>query len=698
MTQFGLALSGGGFRASLYHLGVIRFLHDANLLQNISHITAVSGGSVTAAHLILNWDRYNGDPDSFDEAARELVQFVQKDVRNKIVRRFPLASGLNILRQSVRMGSKRSLTRAGMLESDYRRHLYGDVGMLDLPATPHVFLLSTNLNEGSLCAFHQGGMLMQRRRANGELHFEQIDAGLTTVATAVAASSAFPGFFPPMELSAANLGARESDFRKLSLTDGGIYDNIGLRMFHYLRGKELRNQYHADELKRIFVSNAGATFKIRSEGRAGGLVVTALRSTDILLDRVNQLEDEAFRGFENAVFFPITQTVESEFAALNLPRSIQKQIALIRTDMDHFSDLEVDLLVRHGYAVAKSICEEKLSDELATPVKQVTWSPLKQSRSTSPSLPKLPQSEPASRTASPMIQAGRELRGSSSRSVFSTLFDGRDWSSYFWIPVLLVVLLAPPMVLYRTMKKSRTQSQVLQAIQSTSPVYNQIIRLLSFPGPPEIATPPVEIVDQIQGLQTTGFDAIMDHRIIDLRKWDGTEQKGIAPYMYARVKLLRQEDSVDGHLILSSDVCATAPMVNSLSPNLDFVFRKTTPVDGNCAWEMDFDLSEVPVGKEVDLILEGQLAPDAASSSGGQAEFEMQIVMDTNITQVWLLMPQGRAYNRFEITSFPIDQPGERKTVIPNSIVNLPAGSMVSFQLINPKEHHRYQCKWNWTD
>ena len=133
MTQFGLALSGGGFRASLYHLGVIRFLHDANLLQDVSHITAVSGGSVTAAHLILNWDRYNGNPDSFDEAARELVHFVQKDVRNQIVRRFPLASGLNVLRQTVRMGSKRSLTRAGMLESDYRRHLYGDVGMLDLP-------------------------------------------------------------------------------------------------------------------------------------------------------------------------------------------------------------------------------------------------------------------------------------------------------------------------------------------------------------------------------------------------------------------------------------------------------------------------------------------------------------------------------------------------------------------------------------
>jgi predicted acylesterase/phospholipase RssA len=52
--QFGLALSGGGFRASLYHLGVIRFLRDAHILPSISTITSVSGGSIIAAHLVLN--------------------------------------------------------------------------------------------------------------------------------------------------------------------------------------------------------------------------------------------------------------------------------------------------------------------------------------------------------------------------------------------------------------------------------------------------------------------------------------------------------------------------------------------------------------------------------------------------------------------------------------------------------------------
>src|SRR5262249_40674201 len=35
MKKIGLALSGGGFRATLYHLGLIRFLRDAGLLQQV---------------------------------------------------------------------------------------------------------------------------------------------------------------------------------------------------------------------------------------------------------------------------------------------------------------------------------------------------------------------------------------------------------------------------------------------------------------------------------------------------------------------------------------------------------------------------------------------------------------------------------------------------------------------------------------
>src|SRR5262252_10344406 len=99
--KIGLALSGGGFRATLYHLGLVRFLRDAGLLANVSHISAVSGGSIFAAHLGLNWGRYTGSPSEFDAAASEVLAFVRLDVRNRIVRRFPLAIPLRMLRRLV---------------------------------------------------------------------------------------------------------------------------------------------------------------------------------------------------------------------------------------------------------------------------------------------------------------------------------------------------------------------------------------------------------------------------------------------------------------------------------------------------------------------------------------------------------------------------------------------------------------------
>src|SRR5215470_17877676 len=110
MKKIGLALSGGGFRATLYHLGLTRFLRDANLLSQVTHITAVSGGSIFAAHLALNWARYNGSPREFDAVAAELLAFVRLDVRNRIIRRFPLLLPLRGVRRLVGL-SNRQLTR-----------------------------------------------------------------------------------------------------------------------------------------------------------------------------------------------------------------------------------------------------------------------------------------------------------------------------------------------------------------------------------------------------------------------------------------------------------------------------------------------------------------------------------------------------------------------------------------------------------
>ena len=71
--QIGLTLSGGGFRATLFHLGV----YEADLLRRVRFISGVSGGSVLAAHLGLNWKRYIGDDASFTAASKEVVRFTK---------------------------------------------------------------------------------------------------------------------------------------------------------------------------------------------------------------------------------------------------------------------------------------------------------------------------------------------------------------------------------------------------------------------------------------------------------------------------------------------------------------------------------------------------------------------------------------------------------------------------------------------
>src|SRR5438067_6064215 len=230
MKKIGLALSGGGFRASLYHLGLVRFLRDAGILTQVSYITSVSGGSIFAAHLVLNWGRYNGSANEFDAAAAELLSFVRLDVRNRILRRFPLTLPLRWPRRLLGR-SNRKLTRTGLLEYHYEQYLYGDTSLFELPEKPQLHLLATNLSEGCLCSFNRNGLLMVRRQPGNTFRIDRIHMGLATVPMAVTASSAFPGFFPPLELTGGDVGASGGEFGRQAYTDGAVFDNLGVRMF-----------------------------------------------------------------------------------------------------------------------------------------------------------------------------------------------------------------------------------------------------------------------------------------------------------------------------------------------------------------------------------------------------------------------------------------------------------------------------------
>ena len=58
--KVGLALSGGGFRASIFHMGVLRRLNELNILNKIDVISTVSGGSIVGTYYVVNKDRWTG--------------------------------------------------------------------------------------------------------------------------------------------------------------------------------------------------------------------------------------------------------------------------------------------------------------------------------------------------------------------------------------------------------------------------------------------------------------------------------------------------------------------------------------------------------------------------------------------------------------------------------------------------------------
>ncbi len=97
----------------------------------------------------------------------------------------------------------------------------------------------------------------------------------------------------------------------------------------------------SQEFDGILVSDAGGKFKATRDVRRGGLVSTALRSSDILMDRVWQLELEASANTSGVIYLPISEVVGKAQDRWALDPEIQRQAAQIRTDLDRFTNLEI---------------------------------------------------------------------------------------------------------------------------------------------------------------------------------------------------------------------------------------------------------------------------------------------------------------------------------------------------------------------
>jgi predicted acylesterase/phospholipase RssA len=698
--KIGLALSGGGFRATLYHLGMVRFLRDAGILPNVTHITSVSGGSIIAAHLVLNWGRYNGSDSEFDTAAAEIVDFVRLDVRNRILRRYGLGLVLHWPRRLAGL-SNRKLTRVGLLEYHYKNYLYGDTSLFQLPEHPRLHILATNISEGRLCSFNRDGLWMICREPGHAFRIDQYQIGLATVPMAVAASSAFPGFFPPMLLTGADVGARSGEFGRQAHTDGGVFDNLGVRMFRFLSQVSETDKFPWDG---VLVSDVGKPFEIRSNVRTGGLIRTAMRASDILMDRVWQLENETFRDTRGFVFARISDFVDPAHDPTALHPEIQRQLPSIRTDLDRFSDIEISSLIRQGYGVGRKVCRahpDVFGDYLpASP----PWDPVFEPQARTTATNETATVSPTRRDATPVTREARTLHGSAVRRIWGSLLDYRDWVSYVYVPIIVPILFLLPYFVAKTYERSRRVHQIVESLAQGSRDLEQMTRLMDGPVAPWIGVKNIEELPNQAKPDLTGFQILQDLRILDLRQWvppaERNERTDSFLYGYRRLKVLKKPGNTTNNnfrvsvLALSPDTQIRFPG-QQLLPKL-YSRNRENSLRGEklVHWEVGADFVKVPPGEPVDIIYE-HLSPGLFVREGaGSSTLAFDVEAETVELSRWLLLPLGRQYRTFQLIRYPIGKPEVTENVKVTTQYLADDSTILAFKLLSLEAGYTYELTW----
>ncbi|HEY6322372.1 MAG TPA: patatin-like phospholipase family protein [Thermoanaerobaculia bacterium] len=345
--KIGICFSGGGFRASFYALGVLRYLAEANVLAKVVSVSAVSGGSIVAAALA---DR----ADSLATASWSLTALLEqvdgpfrhvvttRNLRNRWLGR-ALAARL----------SGRRVGRGFVLGEVLAEYLYKTRSVRDLPRGPQVILTTTDLATGRALRIARDFM--------GSYDFSYVEPvpASVTLGFAVAASAAVPALFPPATLATDGLGLRDAP-PILSLADGGVYDNLGLEWY---QGWSSGRPSSAIKPNFLIVANASGLLNrtLRPYGGLRGLwrskavqynQTTKLRVRWFVGDLVGGRERGIYLGIEldpRLYVLPDGRPIDPRLYDGALASRLIAPLAGLRTDLDRFLPQEADLLSYHAY-------------------------------------------------------------------------------------------------------------------------------------------------------------------------------------------------------------------------------------------------------------------------------------------------------------------------------------------------------------
>jgi NTE family protein len=293
--RVGLALSGGGFRATAFGLGALRALHDRGVLEDVTVVSGISGGSLLTAMWAYG---PRGFTDFDDSVTGLLTTGLQWEIARRALAPRALAADLVSIAHATAgkpLGWQRSNTRT---EALVRALSARPFGQQLLPAVTHpglaAVISATDLATGNAVRF--GSEVSSLSPAG-------VISDPVPVADAVAASAAFPLLLPHLKRTYTFTRRNGTQQRRAVLmTDGGVYDNLGLTPL--LPNRSVAHTSHVYELDYIISVDAG-------QGRAAGappnfmpgrlmksFKIANSRSQDGSRARLNQYaESGALQGF-----------------------------------------------------------------------------------------------------------------------------------------------------------------------------------------------------------------------------------------------------------------------------------------------------------------------------------------------------------------------------------------------------------------
>lgn len=361
--KIALAFSGGGVRATVFHLGVLARLAREDLLGQVKILSSVSGGSL-AAGLVLGTNGFRWPSSS--EYLHDVVPQIHRLLTSRDLQRWYVLKSL-LFPWRILQG------RASVL-GDELEHQWQITGKLaDLPLSPRWIINATCYQTGKNWRFQRDLM--------GDYQTKYITDPDFQLSHAMAASAAVPGLIGPLIVPSKKYRWSEfgqdgwqpiaPKYKRLHLWDGGVYDNLGVEAL-FKPGEGLRDGTD-------FLIVCDASRPLSSDARASnwrpGYLQASMRLVDVATDQVRSLRARMLIEYfkqnpGSGAYLRMGLKTKGAYARAqingqpSLTDDQVKRASEMETTLRRLTHQEFSLLFRHGYEVTHATLSRHCDDAM----------------------------------------------------------------------------------------------------------------------------------------------------------------------------------------------------------------------------------------------------------------------------------------------------------------------------------------------